>query len=111
MINLHHLRLNLDLSHFPLFFELEDSWVELVLACRPLIPLVASNFSSLLNFETVYLMVFNEGAELVDSQGDQTSDLAAFETSIELLQAHFIIVPLSVVGEGFGVDDPIHEVL
>ncbi len=56
-------------------------------------------------------MVSNEGAEPVDSQGDQTSDLAAFETSVELLKAHFTVATLPAVGEGLGVDDPIYEVL
>ena len=54
--------------------------------------------------------MLDDGAKLVHSQGDQSSDLATSETFIELPEGHFGSIALPAVGEGLRVDNPINEV-
>lgn len=54
--------------------------------------------------------MLDDGAKLVHSQSDQSSDLATFETFIELPEGHFGLIALPAVGEGLIVHNPINEV-
>jgi hypothetical protein len=84
--------------------------LEFTFDCGRFITFITSKLSSGFDFETIYNMMLDDGAKLVHSQSDQSSDLATFETFIELPEGHFGLIALPAVGEGLRVDNPINEV-